>query len=60
MSGPNLPDGKDLDSLEFICLDCDLPECDESDAGCKYRQASPKPVEAPERIRMLRRDGNVK
>ena len=43
MSGPNLPDGKDLDSLEFICLECSVPDgCDESDPRCAYRQARPK------------------
>ena len=43
MSGPNLPDGKDLDSLEFVCLDCTVPDgCNEADLRCAYRQARPK------------------
>lgn len=40
MSAPR-PNGQ-KNAAEYVCLTCPLPECDETDAGCLYRQQRPR------------------
>ena len=35
------------DGPEFVCLSCQLPECDETSPGCLYRPDEEPPDDAP-------------
>jgi hypothetical protein len=45
-SQPSLRQLVQYSPIEYVCLNCTLPECDESLAGCIYRQAR---AEKPEK-----------
>ncbi len=42
MSTPRLDTLKS--NVEYVCLSCTLPECDENNIGCRYRVLRPLPT----------------
>jgi len=47
-------------AVEFICLSCTLPECDEQADGCAYRKLKPRIVKTSRWAQLHRRVAQLK